>query len=77
MNAKSEFAPGRSERWRHPEPRRQRAALGSRRAGSGGGLGGVLNIPGTDAFRGHGETLNLQLRVREVRCVVVSIQQQG
>ena len=29
MNAKSEFAPGRSERWRHPEPRQPAWAAGS------------------------------------------------
>lgn len=50
MNAGSEFAPGRSERWRHPEPSGQQPA---RAAGSSSaaGTGRALNIPGADAFR--------------------------
>lgn len=36
MNAKSEFAPGRSERWRHPEPRQPAWAAGSSSRGREG-----------------------------------------
>lgn len=31
MNAKNEFAPGRSERWRHPEPSSQASLRGHER----------------------------------------------
>lgn len=51
MNAKSEFAPGRSERWRHPEPRQPAWAAGRQQQAAGKGQ----NIPRTDAFRGHHE----------------------
>lgn len=40
MNAKSEFAPGRSERWRHPEPEQRLPALGSGAGRQRRGLGG-------------------------------------
>lgn len=40
MNAGSEFAPGRSERWRHPEPSSQ---AGQQAAAAG--TGRALNIP--------------------------------
>lgn len=35
MNAKSEFAPGRSERWRHPEPRQPAWAAGRQQQAQG------------------------------------------
>jgi len=46
MNAKSEFSPGRSERWRHPEPSSQ---AGQRAAAAG--TGRVQHSRRDDAFR--------------------------
>lgn len=50
MNAESELAPGRSERWRHPEPRQPAWAAGSRQPAAAG-ASRLKNIPGTVAFR--------------------------
>lgn len=62
MNAKSEFAPGRSERWRHPEPRQAAWAAGrqaSRQQAAGGGEG--TQHPGKWRLHGHRQTPISQL----------------